>query len=181
MASNNSHNDVLHLIDMLYETVDEAKSAAFSSDKCIVSRNEVLDMLGELRAQLPGELKKAQELIRARDEYVEAAKREADNVRRKADLDAKTIVSESRITQSAREKGHEIVRRAEERARNMLQVTNEYTEDALRRTEEAIQMALQEMQEARSRYRAASNERMQEVRRRMEEDSAAEDDHHRHE
>ena len=25
MASNNSHNDVLHLIDMLYETVDEAK------------------------------------------------------------------------------------------------------------------------------------------------------------
>ena len=142
MASNNSHNDVLHLIDMLYETVDEAKSAAFSSDKCIVSRNEVLDMLGELRAQLPGELKKAQELIRARDEYVEAAKREADNVRRKADLDAKTIVSESRITQSAREKGHEIVRRAEERARNMLQVTNEYTEDALRRTEDAIQMAL---------------------------------------
>ena len=170
MASNNSHNDVLHLIDMLYETVDEAKSAAFSSDKCIVSRNEVLDMLGELRAQLPAELKKAQDLIRARDEYVEAAKREADNVRRKADLDAKTIVSESRITQAAREKSHEIVRRAEERAHNMLQVTNEYTEDALRRTEEAIQMALQEMQEARSRYRAASNERMQEVRRRMEEE-----------
>lgn len=170
MASNNSHNDVLHLIDMLYETVDEAKSAAFSSDKCIISRNEVLDMLGELRAQLPTELKKAQELIRARDEYVEAAKREADNVRRKADLDAKTIVSESRITQAAREKGHEIVRRAEERAHNMLQVTNEYTEDALRRTEEAIQMALQEMQEARSRYRAASNERLQDARRRMEEE-----------
>ena len=163
-------SDVLHLIDMLYETIDEAKSSAFSSDKCIVSRNEVLDMLGEIRAQLPVELKKAQDLIRARDEYVEAAKREADNIRRKADLDAKTIVSESRITQAAREKGHEIVRRAEERAHTMLQVTNEYTEDALRRTEEAIQMALQEMQDARSKYRAASNERMQEARRKMEEE-----------
>ena len=102
---------------------------------------------------------------------MEAAKREADNIRRKAELDAKTIVSESRITQEAREKGHDILRRAEERAQNMLQVTNEYTEDALRRTEEAIQMALSEMQESRSKYRAASNERLQEVRRRMEEDS----------
>ena len=163
-------SDVLHLIDMLYETIDEAKGSTFNSDKCVVSRNEVLDMLGEIRAQLPVELKKAQDLIRARDEYVEAAKREADNIRRKADLDAKTIVSESKITQEAREKGHEIVRRAEERAATMLQVTNEYTEDALRRTEEAIQMALQEMQDARSKYRAASNERMQEARRKMEEE-----------
>ena len=165
-----NNNDVLHLLDMLYETVDEAKSAAFSSDKCIISRNEVLDMLGEIRGQLPAELKKAQDLIRARDEYVEAAKREADNIRRKADLDAKTIVSESRITQAAREKGHEIVRRAEERAHTMLQVTNEYTEDALRRTEEAIQMALNEMQETRAKYRAASQEKYQEARRRMAED-----------
>ena len=163
-------SDVLHLIDMLYETIDEAKGAPFNSDKCMVSRNEVLDMLGEIRAQLPAELKKAQDLIRARDEYVEAAKREADNIRRKADLDAKTIVSESKITQDAREKGHEIVRRAEERAATMLQVTNEYTEDALRRTEEAIQMALSEMQEARSKYRSASQERYQEARRRMAEE-----------
>lgn len=163
-------NDVLHLIDMLYEMIDEAKSAAFSSDKCVVSRNEVLDMLGEIRAQLPTELQKAQQLIRARDEYVEAAKREADNIRRKADLDAKTIVSESRITQEAREKGHEIVRRAEERAQKMMQVTNEYTEDALRRTEEAIQMALTELQESRANYRAASSAQMQEARRKMDED-----------
>ena len=53
----------------------------------------------------------------------------------------------------------------------MIQVTNDYTEDALRRTEEAIQMALQEMQEARAKYRAASNEKMQEARRRMEEET----------
>ena len=162
-------SDVLHLIDMLYEMIDEAKGATFSSDKCVISRNEVLDMLGEIRAQLPTELQKAQQLIRARDDYVEAARREADGIRRKADLEAKTIVSESKITQEARERGHEIVRQAQERARTMLQVTNEYTEDALRRTEEAIEMALAEMKEARGRYRAASSERLQQGRRRMEE------------
>jgi len=163
-------NDVLHLIDMLYEMIDEAKGAAFSTDKCIVSRNEVLDMLGEIRAQLPSELQKAQQLIRARDEFVDAAKREAEKIRRDAELDAKTIVSESRITQEAREKAHEIVRRAEDRSQKMLQVTNEYTEDALRRTEEAIQMALSELQESRANYRAASNAQMQEARRKMDEE-----------
>ena len=162
-------SDVLHLIDMLYEMIDEAKGATFSSDKCVISRNEVLDMLGEIRAQLPAELQKAQQLIRARDDYVGAAKREAEGIRRKAELEARTIVSESKITQEARERGHEIVRQAQERARTMLQVTNEYTEDALRRTEEAIEMALAEMKEARGRYRAASSERLQEARRRMEE------------
>ena len=162
-------SDVLHLIDMLYELVDEAKNAAFSSDKCVISRNEVLDMLGELRSQLPVELKKAQDLIRARDEYVAAAKREAERIRQDAELEAKTIVSESRITQEARERGHEIVRRAEERAKVMMQVSNEYAEDALRRTEEAIQMALGEMQESRARFRAASSEQAAAAKAKMDE------------
>ena len=161
-------NDVLRLIDMLYEMADEAKNAPLSNEKCVVSRNEVLDMLGELRAQLPVELRKAQDLIRARDEYVAAAKREAERIRQDAELEAKTIVSESRLTQEARERGHEIVRRAEERAKTMMQVTNEYAEDALRRTEEAIQMALNEVQESRARFRVASSEQAAAARARME-------------
>ena len=163
-------NDVLHLIDMLYEMIDEAKSAAFSGDKCVVSRNEVLDMLGEIRAQLPAELQKAQQLIRARDEFVAAAKREAAENRRNAELDAKTIVSESRITQEAREKAHEIVRRAEDRSSRMMQVANEYTEDAFRRTIEAVQMARDELEESRKAYRAACNEQLQAARAKMDEE-----------
>ena len=59
--------DVQRLLDMLYGMVDEAKSAAFSSEKCVINRDEVLDLLDEIRGKLPLELKKAQELLRARD------------------------------------------------------------------------------------------------------------------
>ena len=159
-----ANSDVLRLIDMLYETVDEAKNAPLSSDKCIISRNEVLDMLGELRSQLPLELKKAQDLIRARDEYVAGAKREAERIRKEAEMEAKSIVAESRIAQEARERGHEILRRAEEQAKNVVQVTNEYADDVLRRAEEALQLALGEMQESRSRFRTASSEQAAAVR-----------------
>ena len=162
-------NDVQYLIDMLYEMIDGAKGMPFAPDKCVIIREDALDLLDELRGQLPAELKKAQDLIRARDEYVENAKKEAEKIRRQADMDARTIVGESEITRVARDKAREILRRAEERANSMIGVANEYTDDALRRTEEAIQMALEEIRESRARFRAVSNEKLQAQRARLEE------------
>ena len=155
-----ANNDVQHLIDMLFDMIDGAKGAPLSSEKCMINRDEALDLIDEIRAQLPAELKRAQELIRAKDEYVANAKRDVDRMMQKAELDAKSKVSESEVTNAAREKGHEIIRRAEERSREMYRVANEYTEDALRRTEEAIQMALDEIKQSRANFRSVSAEQM---------------------
>ena len=166
--------DVRRLLDILYGMVDEAKSAAFSPDKCVINRDEVLDLLDEIRGKLPLEMKKAQELIQARDEYVSAAKKEVEKMLRQAETDAKNIVSESETLQQARMKSAEIIRRAEERSKELYRAANTYTEDALRRTEEAIQMALNEVQESRTRFRTASVEKMQEQRQQLNA-AAAED------
>ena len=146
--------DVQRLLDMLYGMVDEAKSAAFSSEKCIINRDEALDLLDEIRGKLPLELKKAQELLRARDEFVANAKKEVERMLRQAELDAKTIVSESETLQQARQKASEITRRAEERSKELYHVANTYTEDALRRTEEAISLSLGQVQDTRAKFRA---------------------------
>ena len=109
--------DVQRLLDMLYGMIDEAKSATFSSEKCVINRDEALDLLDEIRGKLPLELKKARELIAARNDYVAGAKKEAEKLMKQAELDAKTIVSESEIIQQARQKSSEIIHRAEERTR----------------------------------------------------------------
>lgn len=152
--------DVQRLLDMLYGMIDEAKSAAFSSEKCVINRDEVLDLLDEIRGKLPLELKKARELIAARNDYVAGAKKEAEKMIKQAELDAKTIVSESEILQQARMKSSEILHRAEERTKEMYQVANTYTEDALKRAAEAVQAALDELQQSRAQFRAASQEQM---------------------
>ncbi len=152
--------DVMRLLDMLYRMIDEAKGAAFSSEKCTINRDEALDLLDEIRGKLPTELKKARELIAARNEYVAGAKKEAESIIKKAEFDAKTIVSESEIILQARQKAAEIVRRAEERSKELYHVANTYTEDALKRTEEAIRAALTEVQESTAQFRAASQEQM---------------------
>jgi len=152
--------DVQRLLDMLYGMIDEAKNATFSSEKCVINRDEALDLLDEIRGKLPLELKKARELIVARNDYVAGAKKEAEKIIKQAELDAKTIVSESEILQQARQKSSEILHRAEDRTRDLYQVANTYTEDALKRTEDAIQAALSEIQQSRAQFRATSQEQM---------------------
>ena len=153
--------NVNELLDTIEDTLEESAGMPLSGGKRIVDVEQIRDLLDEIRAKLPLELKKARELIAARSEYVAGAKKEVEKMLRQAELDAKVIVSESETIQLARQKSSEIVRRAEERTRELYHVANTYTEDALRRTEEAIQMALSEVQESRVRFRAASQEQMQ--------------------
>ena len=140
-----ANNAVQHLLDMLYEMIDGAKNAPLTSDKCILNRDEALDLLDEIRAQLPVELSRAQELIRAKEDYDKAAKRDVERMMQQAEQDAKHKVSETEVLGIAR-------------------VAIEYSEAALRRTEEAIGMTLEEVKQSRVRFRAASAEQMQKRR-----------------
>ena len=160
----NNGNDVEKLIDMLYDLVNDAKNVPLSSDKCIIDRDAALDLLDEIRAGLPAELKRAQDLIQAKEDYVNSAKREVGRMMQKAENDAKSKVSDSEVLVAARERSHEIIRRAEDRSNEMYRVVNDYTEDALRRTEEAIQAALDEVKQSRIKFRAASAARRQKDR-----------------
>ena len=156
--------DVEHLIDMLYDLVNDAKNAPLSSEKCIIDRDTALDLLDELRAGLPAELQRAKDLIQAKDEYVNKAKREVGRMMQQAEYDAKNKVSDSEVLMAARGRAREIIQRAEDRSNEMYRVVSEYTEDALRRTEEAIQAALEEVKESRVKFRAASAARRQKDR-----------------
>ena len=160
-------NDINRLIDMLFERIEDAKSPALKPNMSLVDRDEILDLLEELRAQLPVEIKRAQELLAAREKFVEEAKRDVDRMMRQAELDAKTKVSESEAIYAAKEKARQIVGRAEERSRQLYQVANEYAEDALARTEEAVQAALDEVKQSRVRFRSASAAAMQEQREKL--------------
>ena len=53
-------SDINRLIDMLFERIEDAKSPALKPNMSLVDRDEVLDLLEELRAQLPVEIKRAQ-------------------------------------------------------------------------------------------------------------------------
>jgi Skp family chaperone for outer membrane proteins len=154
---NNQGNSVEDLLDALFGMVDEAKNAPLSSDKCIVERDRVLDILDEIRSRFPVDMKEAQKLMTSRKEYVETAKREAELIRRQAEEEAKRLIDSNEVLSQARRKGNDILQLAEERSRELRRAANEYCEDALRRSEEAIAESYEELKQARIRFRSAAS------------------------
>ena len=155
------------LITALYDLVQDARSVPLSSDKCIVERDKVLDMLDEIIAQMPSELKQARTIVENRSEIVAQAKREAENIISKANEDAEHLVSKEVILEEAKRRCAEEVAQAKVQIAGLRKVSNEYMDDALRRTEEAIAQSLSEVQETRAKFNALA---AAQVQREAEED-----------
>lgn len=142
------------LISQLYEMIQDARNVPLSSDKCMVERDRVLDLLDEISNRMPGELKQARTIVESRSEVINNAKREAENILKQAQAQARQLVSEEEIYRQAELEGKDLIAAAEEKVRQIKLATNDFVDDALRRTEEAINNALGDIRDSRSRFSA---------------------------
>jgi cell division septum initiation protein DivIVA len=152
--------EVTELLEMLYNSVMEARGMPLSSGKCVLEREATLGLLEDIRAQLPVELAESKRLLSAKDEFIINARREAESIRKAAEDEARRLVEEQEITQLAKTRANEIINVTEGRAREILRVANEYVDDALRRTEEAISAAQAEVKNSRARFRGLAGANM---------------------
>lgn len=149
------------IITALYDLVQDARAMPLAADKCILERDKVLDMLDEIIAQMPAELKQSRTIVESRAEIIGQAKREAENVIRKAQEEAEHLVSQQVIYEEAKRRCAEEVAQAKAQIASLRKVSNEYMDDALRRTEEAIAKSLSEVQDTRAKFNALAAAQMQ--------------------
>lgn len=152
MNENDNAQEVTELIEMLYNVIADAWGVPFGKDKCMVHRENTLNLVDDIRAQLPLELAEARRLLSARDEFIANAKREAESVRKASEAEARRLVEEQEVVRIAKERANEIISTAEAKSRELVNVANSYVDDALRRTEEAIAAAHSEVKASRSRF-----------------------------
>ena len=144
------------IIGALYDMVQDARSMPLSADMCILERDKVLDMLDEIIAQLPGELKQARTIVESRNELVNQARREADNVIREAQEKANQLVTKEAIYEEAKKRSEELVSQTQNRINQLRKAANEYMDESLRQTEETISNALNEVRDTRMKFRAVT-------------------------
>ena len=152
-----NHNGIEDLISILYETVQDARAVPLSSEKCIIEREKVLDLLDEISNSLPGELKQAKTIVDSRSEVITNARREAETIRKQAQQEAQQLASKEEVVKLAQQQADELMRSTHDKVRELKQVTNAYVDDALRRTEDAISSALGEIRDSRSKFRGLTN------------------------
>ena len=142
------------IISALYTLVEDARALPLGADKCILERDKVLDMLDEIIAQMPAELKQSRAIVESRNELIGQARREAENIVREAQQKAEDMVSDQAIYQEAKRQCQEMVEAAQNRIEQLKKASNAYMDDALRSTEETIAQSLAEVRETRARFRA---------------------------
>ena len=152
MSDRNSED----IIGALYDMVQDARSMPLAADKCILERDKVLDMLDEIIAQLPHELKQSRTIVESRNELISQARREAETIIRQAQEQAKEMVTRESIYIEAKKRSEELVGQTQARIDALKKASNEYMDEALRRTEEVIAQSLNNVRDTRVRFHAVT-------------------------
>ena len=151
------------IISALYDLVQDARALPLGADKCILERDKVLDMLDEIIAALPGELKQSRTIVESRNELIGQARREAESIVRQAQQKANELVEQEAIYVEAKRQCQELVENTQNRIAELKKDSNAYMDDALRRTEEAIALSLGEVRETRVKFRALTADKTETV------------------
>ena len=149
-----NEQNIESIISALYDMVQDARGLPLGADKCIVERDKVLDMLDEIIAQLPVELKQARTIVESRNELIGQARREAETVIRQAQEQANQMVSEEAIYQEAKRQCQDMLAQTQTRMAELRKASNDYMDDALRRTEESIAISLEDVRNTREKFAA---------------------------
>ena len=149
------------IIGVLYDMIQDARAMPLAMDKCIIERDKVLDLLDEIIAQLPVELKQARTIVESRADLISQGKREKENIIRKAQEQAKQLVSQEAICIEAKKLADEIEKKANDRAAQIQRAGNAYMDESLRQTEEMIAQTLAEIQQVREKFRTVTDSKEQ--------------------
>ena len=151
-----SSSNIDDIIGSLYDMVQDARAMPLAADKCILERDRVLDMLDEIIAQLPGELKQSRTIVESRNELINQARREAEGIIRQAEEQARQMVTKEAIYAEAKKRSEELVGQTQNRINQLRKAGNEYMDNALRQTEETITQALNEVRDTRMKFRTVT-------------------------
>jgi len=109
-----------NIIDAISDYLDSCKPAAFSANKIVVNRDEMDNLLDELRLKTPEEIKKYQKIINNQEAILADAHKKADAIIQQAQVQTTELVSEHQIMQQAYAQANEVVLVATKQAEEML-------------------------------------------------------------
>ena len=145
--------NVEELLGQIDEMIDKAWDVPLSGGKCMIEADRLRDIVDDIRANLPSEIRQAQTVVADRAEIVAGAKREAEAIVRKAEERAQAMIAQEEIFRQAQQRAEEMLTRAQQKSREMCKGASDFADDVMRRSEEALVGRLSEIRQARQMLR----------------------------
>ena len=142
--------DVLVLIDTLDDLVHNAKPIPLT-DQVRVDKEGIYDILDQIRATIPEEIKQARWIVKERQEMLTEAKREAERIVKEAREREARLISEEEVTKHAERSAEDIIEDVRGREREILLGAEDYAEEILSTLEVNLSKFIAAVQRGRER------------------------------
>lgn len=154
------NSKIEQIIEEIEEYIENCKYQAFSNTKIIVDKEEIDELLRELRMKTPDEIKRYQKIISNKEAILDDAKQKAGAIINEAQIHTNNLINEHEIMQQAYAQANEVVKQATVQAQAILDSATQdannirlgamqYTDDSLANLQNIINHAIDSVQ---SRY-----------------------------
>ena len=140
--------EIFTLLETLEDIMERSKTVPFT-EKTIVEKDEVLEIIKEIRLKLPDELKQAKWVKEERERILQESQKEADDIVKEAENRIIAMIDEHEITRKAYEQKAEIIETANEMSREISKGTKDYADNILEKVEVVLQEALKTIENNR--------------------------------
>lgn len=146
--------NLLDYLDMLEDILDNSKSVPFSS-RVSVDKEQLFDILSEMRLNLPNEVRQAQRIIEDHDKILQDAKNKAANILKEAEIRAQEHTDDHVVYKMAVEQAQELMEETKRSAKDMRLGAIDYVDDLLSKAENTIRESLNNLNQ---HYRTIEDE-----------------------
>ncbi|MBB6217824.1 vacuolar-type H+-ATPase subunit H [Anaerosolibacter carboniphilus] len=130
--------NVLRLLDELEDIVENSSTIPFAG-KTLVDRGDILDIIKEIRIQLPDEVKQAQWIKEERQRILVDAQQEAEAIMKDARTHIEEMVEKDEITRLAQKRAEEIIEQGQAHAKEIRLGARQYADELLAGIEESLE------------------------------------------
>ena len=142
--------NIHEILDCLDETFDKSWSFPFSNGKSLIDIDKVRKLIGDIRINMPTEIKQARMIVEDRKQIIEDSKIESDIIIRKAEERAKAILNKDEIVKRANEKALEMINSAHAHTKELKLATNDFVNKILKESEDHMMKNIDSIKVARA-------------------------------
>lgn len=130
---------VLDLIDELEKLIESGNNLPFSS-KSLIPPEDALEIIDEIKHNLPIELKEAQEIVAKKKQILVEAQEDADNIRDEAEKTLRNMIDTNEVVRKAHDEAARIIENAQESSKQIRIGTHRYADEVLFKVQKQLKI-----------------------------------------
>lgn len=133
--------DLLKLLEELEDLVEESSTMPFSN-KVIIDKNDIYEIIKDIRMQIPKEIKDAKQITSDKETIIAEAQKESENIIANAKKYAQDQIDHSEIVKEAQKKSERMMEEANKVSEEIREGSRAYADEILEKVQNTIESSL---------------------------------------